>query len=70
MSSEFKEIEFPQVSIRSPLVRKPKEMFCKNNEEIELEEMNKPIKNSTGPSSPWVKKTTKTSVLIKIIEHF
>ena len=70
MWSAFKEIEFPQVSIRSPLIRKHKEMFCKNSEEIELEELNKPSSKSSGPSSPWVRKNNKNSVQIKIIEYF
>ena len=65
MWSAFKEIEFSQVSIRSPLIRKHKEMFCKNSEEID----NSSTK-SFGPLSQRGRKNNKNSVLIKIIEYF
>ena len=68
--SSFKEVEFPQVSIRSPLIRKHKEKFWKPNEEIELEEMNKSTFKPSGPWSVWVKKGGKTTVQTKITEYF
>jgi len=49
MLSSFKDVEFPQVSIRSPLLRQHNEMFLRDSEEIELEEMNKARNEPSGP---------------------
>lgn len=72
----FKDSEFPQVSIRSPCIRKHGTMTDKTkNEEVELEEMNQTYKHPIGPTKPtgphstWDKSKNKKSIQIKLNEY-
>lgn len=72
----FKDSEFPQVSVRSPCIKKHGTMTEKTNkEEIELEEMNQTYKKPIGPVKPsgpystWDKSKNKKSIQIKLHEY-